>query len=317
MALMGIFGSLISIATTLFIQNPAMPSIPGMRAIMAVTMGGMLCFFLFCAWTVVGLFRMRPWARYSILAIGGLEFCFSALLCGVMILMRNMPTPMPAAAPSPVSLQVVFLGMAAFYAFLALIGAWWLVYFNLKPVRAAFSATAQPVMAPGLSESQTIMAQPQAGTPGWRIVIIVWACLMLLSVLYVPMVFLMHVPLFMFGIILRGTPATVLILVLFAVQIVMGVGLLRKWKGAWYLALAWQVYSVVFFLSFLLPGTLARFTAYQQELMGRWGVSMTSPNANVFVNPMPFMMLGMVLGAGTVIVFTVALFQRREDYLHA
>jgi hypothetical protein len=234
-----------------------------------------------------------------------------------MILMRNMPTPMPAAAPSPVSLQVVFLGMAAFYAFLALIGAWWLVYFNLKPVRAAFSATAQPVMAPGLSESQTIMAQPQAGTPGWRIVIIVWACLMLLSVLYVPMVFLMHVPLFMFGIILRGTPATVLILVLFAVQIVMGVGLLRKWKGAWYLALAWQVYSVVFFLSFLLPGTLARFTAYQQELMGRWGVSMTSPNANVFVNPMPFMMLGMVLGAGTVIVFTVALFQRREDYLHA
>jgi hypothetical protein len=241
MALMGIFGSLISVAATIFMHNPAIPPIPGVRAIMVVMTGGMLCFFLFCAWTVVGLFWMRPWARYSILVIGGLEFCFSLLMCGVMVLLRASPPPMPVAATSsPVSFQAVFLGMAASYGFLSLIGAWWLVYFNLKPVRAAFAGTSPAVIEPGLGESQVLVAQPQAGMPGWRIVIVVWASLMLMSALYVPLVFLMHIPLFVFGFVLRGSAATATLLAMLAVQVWLGFGLLKKWTAAWYLAMAWQ-----------------------------------------------------------------------------
>jgi hypothetical protein len=320
MALMGIFGSLISVAATIFMHNPAIPPIPGVRAIMVVMTGGMLCFFLFCAWTVVGLFWMRPWARYSILVIGGLEFCFSLLMCGVMVLLRASPPPMPVAATSsPVSFQVVFLGMAASYGFLSLIGAWWLVYFNLKPVRAAFAGTSPAVIEPGLGESQVLVAQPQAGMPGWRIVIVVWASLMLMSALYVPLVFLMHIPLFVFGFVLRGSAATATLLAMLAVQVWLGFGLLKKWTAAWYLAMAWQVYTVVCLASLVSPKVFAHFTAYQQELLGSWGVTVTGPNSThmVVMNYRPFLLPSLVLWVGIVAVLTFALFQRREDYLHA
>ena len=320
MALMGIFGSLISVVVTVFAGNPAVPPVPGMRAVMIATTVMMLSFSLFCAWTVVGLFQMRAWARYSILAIGGLEFLFSALMCVVMILVRNAP-PVTAAAPPPVSYRAVFLVMAAFYGGLSLIGAWWLVYFNLAPVRAAFSRS----LPPAATDLEPGLAGPAVGpgvgsgaeTSGWRIVIVVWACLMLLGILYLPFIFAMHLPLFFFGVVVRGNAASTLMLALLAVQFYLGVGLLRKWKPAWYVALAWQVYSVAFLLTFLMPGMWARFSAYQQDLMGRWGVTAASPNGNYFVDPRPFAEMGMVLGLAIVVVLTVALMRRREDYLHA
>ena len=251
MALIGIFISVGSILVKLLMHNPAIPAVPGIKAMMVATTAVLLGFFLFCAWTVVGLFQLRRWARYAILAIGGVEFSFSALMCGTMILMRNMPLPVPATGPSPVSIQAVFLGMGMFYGLLSLIGVWWLAYFNLAAVRSAFShgitlGVATESALPGVEGVQPHeLIQPRC-TPGWRIVIVVWACLMLLSILYLPFIFAMHVPLFFFGMVLRGTVANVLMLILLGIQFYMGVGLLRKWKPAWYLALAWQAYTVVF-----------------------------------------------------------------------
>lgn len=330
MALMGIFGGLISVATSIFIQNsPAIPSVPGMRGIMIVTALLMLCFFLFCGWTVVGLVRMRTWARYSIVVIGGLEFLFCALLSGLMILMRNTPLPVPAGTAAPVNFQSVFLGLGAIYGFLSLIGAWWLVYFNLAPVREAFVAAGQPTAAQAAASApQVIVTQPAAmtaqapaGTPGWRIVIIAWSCLMLISVLYVPLLFFMHLPLFFFGVVFRGTAATALMLVLFGAQFYLGVGLLRKWKAAWYLGLVWQVYTVVYFLTLLLPGVFARFVGYQQEIQGQWLNLMKVPSPGATPDMRPFLMMGMVVGGigavAIVALFTTALVKRREDYLHA
>jgi hypothetical protein len=323
MAGIGILGGLVSTGVAIFMQNPAVPMVPGVRIVMVLTTAMMLCFFLFCGWTVVGLFRMRLWARYSILVIGGLEFCFCALLCGMMLLLRSAPPPM-AVMPAPMSFQAVLLVTAAFYGFLSLIGAWWLVYFNLAPVRAAFAGMPAPVLATAAGEPAVLAAQsqsaaPAAAVPGWRIVIIVWACLMLFSIVGLPMVLVMHMPLFLFGMVFRGTAATALLLALFAVQIFLGVGLLKKWRAAWYVALAWQVYTVAFFLAFLAPGIWAKFMAYEDEIMGRWGVTMATPNRTqmVAMNPRPFMAIGFVFGAAIVVLLTVALFQRREDYLQA
>jgi hypothetical protein len=81
--------------------------------------------------------------------------------------------------------------------------------------------------------------------------------------------------------------------------------------------MAWQVYTIVFFLTFLLPGVWARFMAYQQELMGRWGFTITGPNGTMFVDPRPFVAFGVVMGAAVVAILTIALVRRREDYLHA
>jgi hypothetical protein len=322
MALMGIFGGLVSMGVCLFGQAAlAIHSIASVRAMMEIFAGMMLCFSLFCGWTAVDLFRMRRWARHSILVLGGLEFLFCALLCGVMILVGFKPPPVPEGAASPVSLQAVFIGMAAFYGVLSLIGAWWLVYFNLAPVRTAFAGTGQAAMETEPAASLGVAAQAPAGTPAWRIVIIVWACLMLVSVLYLPVVLFMHLPLFMFGVVFRGTAAAALMLAVVAVQLYLGAGLLRKWKAAWYVALAWQVYTVAVFLSFLLPGVWARLMAYEQEVQGRWGLAFTTSNTTVAIDQRPFMLMGAVVGgifgAAIVALFTVALFKRREDYLGA
>jgi hypothetical protein len=321
-ALMGIFGGLVSMGVSIFMQNnPAIPAVAGMRTVMVLTTGLMLCFFLFCGWTAVDLLRMRRWARYAVLVIGGLEFLFCALLSGMMILIRNTAPAMPQATPTPIGMPAMFIAIGAFYGILSLIGAWWLVYFNLAPVRAAFAGAGQAAMEAGPGASLGVVAQAPDGTPGWRIVIIVWACVMLFSVVGLPMVLAMHLPVFLFGLVLRGAAGTTLMVALYAVMLYMGIGLLKKWRAAWYAALAWQVYTVAVFVSFLLPGVWARFVAYQQELMGHWGFAVTTPDATMAIDARPFMRIGMVIGgivgAAIVAVFTVALFKRREDYLDA
>ncbi len=324
MALAGIFGSLVSVAASLFLRNnPAIPAVPGMRAMMVVSVVVMLCFFLFCAWTVVGLFRMRAWARFAILAIGGLEFFFCALGAGVMILVRNMPQPMPTATPAPIGMPAVFIGIAAFYGLLSLIGAWWLVYFNLAPVREAFRVAgtqgSAAVIAADAGEPArpALVAQALPATSGWRMVIVVWACLMLVGVLFLPVLLVMRLPVFLLGVVFRGNAATGVLLAMVAVQVYLAVGLLRKWRAAWYVGMAWQIYTIVFFLTFLLPSVWARFMAYQEELMGRWGFTITGAGSTMFVAPRPVVAFGLVMGAAVVAILTIALVRRREDYLQA
>jgi hypothetical protein len=93
--------------------------------------------------TVAGLFRLRTWARYSIIAIGTLDFIFFALLCGTMLMARRNPIvigmdahPNPAI---PFPLGAMILALAVIYGVIALVGLWWMVYFNLRQVRLVFA----------------------------------------------------------------------------------------------------------------------------------------------------------------------------------
>jgi hypothetical protein len=321
MALMGAFGSLVSMVVSSLVRNPAGPPVPGLRAVTLLVTAILLCFFLFCLWTVVALFRMRPWARYSILVIGGLEFGFSLLLCAVMILIRKVGPPIPpSAAPPPIAYQTLFLGIAAFYGCLSLIGLWWLIYFNLPSVRAAFTATSLPS---GGRSAEIISGEASAREPvaGWRLVIVVWACLMLAGVLFFPLMLFMHMPLFLFGFVFRGGQATGILLVLVALQLYLGIGLLQKWKPAWFVGLGWQLYTVAIFAAFFVPGVWSRFAAYQQEMMTRWvyptmTVGNTAlPIANAEIYMRPGMILGAVGGVAMVLLFTIALLRRQSDYL--
>ena len=133
-----------SIATLFLTRNPIVPRISSVRIIMAGFDLALLLFLVWCAWTVVGLFRMRSSARYSILAIGALDFLVFALFCATLLFARRSPIiigmdahPNPAM---PFPLGALILALAIIYALFALIGLWWLVYFNLRTVRLAFRA---------------------------------------------------------------------------------------------------------------------------------------------------------------------------------
>ena len=148
LALMAAFG-LLSLAfsiVTLFLARHALaPEIPSVRIILAAVHLLMLAAVFWCFWTVIGLFRLRAWARYSIIVLGILDFLFFAALSAALAWLRGNPfvTAMDARPnPSmPFSPGMLMAGLAAFYGLLALVGVWWVVYFNLSRVRQAFAAS--------------------------------------------------------------------------------------------------------------------------------------------------------------------------------
>lgn len=147
LALLAAFG-LISIAfsaVTLFLTRHAIaPNIAGIRVLIAVVQLLLLAVIFWCFWTVVGLFRFRVWARYSIIVLGILDFIFFAALTAGLAWLHGNPfvtamdaRPNPGMPFSPGSLM---LALSAFYALLAIVGAWWVIYFNLPRVRLAFTS---------------------------------------------------------------------------------------------------------------------------------------------------------------------------------
>lgn len=333
-ALFGILGCLLTLAVTFFLHNPIIQQAPGVRTIVGVLECAMLVFFLWCVWTVVGLFRMKLWARLSIIVIGGIVFVLSALAALGTFLARGFAPPLPAGS-APVNMQAVFIGVALFYFCVSLIGVWWLVYFNLPSVRAAFAPArvlppgpgngfgpgpgSGPQLGPGFGTLPPPGASLSESAPpamsGWRLVIIVWACLLLACVLAVPMILVTPMPYFIAGVVLGGSVGKLVLLLLLSVEIWLGIGLLRKWKAAWYVAVAWQVYSAFYLLTFLLPGVWRRFAVYQEQLAAQFStLPGSAPPASLF-EQRSFFVCAILFGLGIIGVCTTALFRRKADFL--
>ncbi len=314
-ALLGILGETAALGLVFFYHSPLIPNLPFVRPLMVVTNGLLLLFFLYCAWTVVGLFRMRPWARISIAAIGGVVALFS-LTIGLAVLWAGRFTQYLPPGPSSGMAQTVLTAVAVFYFAIALVGIWWLVYFTRGRVRDRFagsrplSADSVAVLPPGAWGSA-----PEAGIPGWRIVILAWACLMLVSAVFLPALLWLRPPMFLFGAILRGGAGMAAFTVIWLAEIYLGVGLLRGWKPAWYLALAFQAYGLLYFASFLVPGVWARYMAYQQALISQWGLPTATPGSPALIGQGPILAVAFVFSAVLVVLITWALIKRREDYL--
>jgi hypothetical protein len=143
MAAFELLSTAFSVVTLFLARHAIAPAIPAVRILLALIHLLMLAFVFWCFWTVVGLFRFRPWARYSVVTIGILDFLFFAALSAGLAWLRGNPfvaamdaRPNPSMTFSPGALM---LGLSAFYALLALIGVWWTVYFNLARVRVAFA----------------------------------------------------------------------------------------------------------------------------------------------------------------------------------
>jgi hypothetical protein len=321
MAGLGILGVSLSLVVFFFMHNPV--NYPGFRVIVILFNLFVLSFFLFSGWTVVGLFRMQPWARVAGIVIGAVVCLFSGGAAIGMLAMRNLvpavPPPPPGETASLLSsLPLIVVGIAVFYVAVALVGLWWAVYFSLPKVRGVFTGPDLMVTYPEIvPRGGSVMIAPAdaGGQSGWRIVIVVWACLVLVGILYVPLVFVMHVPLFLFGKVVSGGAETAFVAVMVALQLALGIGLIRKWKFAWYLALAWQIYAVAYGLSFLIPGMSDKFIAYQTSMMGRWSPPGVEPMIATSIFHGPLLVLGFGLGVVIVILFTIALFKRKDDYL--
>ncbi|MGA3372785.1 MAG: hypothetical protein ABSC48_13595 [Terracidiphilus sp.] len=221
-----------------------------------------LCVFFvaLAAWgilTAVGLIRLRRWARYSMLVIGGISALFGLVsslgtLC-VMLVPLPVPSGMDASQAETVQAmtKVMFGGMAFFYGFVCALGVFWLVYFNRKRVREAFAGTTGEVV-----ESRR------------PFLISVLAVLNLIGAVSCLLMAFLPLPGAIFGWILNGWGKAALYLVFAVLAALVGIGLWQLKQWAWRLALAVQALGVVNTAVYLVnPSLILRYSAEIQQSM--------------------------------------------------
>ena len=142
-------------------HSPIIPRIPSVRIIAGGLDALILALVILGACTVVGLFRLKAWARYSITLLGLLDLLVFALMtAGVLVgRVKSGMATMPIPNNPSLTLGDILLWLAGFYAALALVGVWWMIYFNTGRVRKLFAAP-QTKPAPGDAQSQSFLQSP-------------------------------------------------------------------------------------------------------------------------------------------------------------
>jgi hypothetical protein len=148
-----VFGLLMALAGTLSHEKGSPAAVlPGWIGVIMYELSAL--FLIFAVWgiaTAIGLHRLRNWARFSTIIIGGLMAVFGLLMMlgGLVALVAPQLSAASAAAPHLQSAQLlvrVILGVTELiYAAIAGVGVWWLIYFNRRHVREVF---APPVELP-------------------------------------------------------------------------------------------------------------------------------------------------------------------------
>jgi hypothetical protein len=203
--------------------------------------------------TSVGLFRMRRWARYSVQIIGGTLLVFGIPGMLMMFVLTDAPLPTPAGVdPAQAHAmqfvqKILFIEVELFYAAISAIGIWWLVYFNRKAVREAFT---------GASGSPALSRRP--------ILITILAVLNFTGALMCTLMAMMPIPFGIFGLILHGWPKSFTLLTFAILIAVAGVGLWRLQEWGRRLVIALQCVNFFNFLFFLVRPSVLQH--YQEEV---------------------------------------------------
>jgi hypothetical protein len=172
-------------------------------------------------WTSVGLFRLRPWARISILA------CAAVLAAGsVFCLVITMLVPIPPEFGAS-TVSIFRRTMLTMFGIPLVIAVWWLIQFNTRSTKAAFASSVAGAASP----------RPLS------ITLIAWACIFggVSSVFGI----FTRIPVFLFGAILNGWVAGVIYAVFGALTLFIGKELLELREEGRLLAIGWFGFSLV------------------------------------------------------------------------
>ncbi len=270
-------------------------------------------------WTSIGLFKLKSWARLSILVFSVLLILMSG--CGGLMSLV-VPIPSPPNQPSdPAIASGVRIFMGVFSATLTGLGIWWVVFFNRAKVRQQFvSAVPVPEDGPLLPASYA-MQSPQVVTRTQRVAqrplsftILAW--FLLVGCLFIPLNLWLHTPGVLLTKVLIGWPAAVFYLVHAALQLYIGIGLLRlrpaaRVVGIWYFVFAFAN-AAVFYLT---PGGHARMLTLleRQRSMFPWMQPWQNQSGFAF-DPAPFMVIGMIVGLAWLLVPLYFLVTRKQAF---
>ena len=195
-------------------------------------------------WTAVGLFRLRPWARTSMLIFAGfLGACFAFSLAMIMVL--PLPPQMsPGSARAFRSVVALTLGIPV------AIALWWLILFNTRSTKDAFaspfaeSASARPITVTAIA---------------WMSIIGGVSCLYGI---------LGRLPAFLFGVILNGWMGIVIYVLYAGISLYIGKGLLDLRERARVVAIGWFAFGFVHMsVVTLVPSLRQRMVEIQRTLI--------------------------------------------------
>jgi|SRR5580658_4479823 hypothetical protein len=304
-------------------RSSAFPASPLLFRVFFVALS--LVYLLPAAWgicTGVGLWRLKNWARISMIVFSVLLVLMGGFAGLVSLVMPIPASPNSAVDPSVmVSIRIV---MGIFWLTQLGIGVWWLVFFNRLKVKEQFG---QPTvaMAAGLTSQTAYPVQSvsvgamRPGPAGRPLSITIIAWFLLAGCLFIPLSLVLRGPAILFTKILIGWPAVLLFLAFAVAQLCIGVGLLRLKLAARIAAIVYFAFafanSAVFYFA---PGGHARMLALieWQQSMFPWTRAFQS-QAEFKLDLTPFLSLGAVLGLILIMVPLYFLITRKLAFENA
>jgi hypothetical protein len=272
-------------------------------ALSVLTAGVAVWFIL----TLIGLVRLRSWARYSVLVIAGLMAAFGGMSAVTTIAMPFLISAMPTAANQPPvdahMMRGVFFVIGAVYGLVAALGVVLLVYFNLARTRAVFLGNA-PV---SLEPPNTITGKPRPTA----ITIIAW--IYLVSGPFCLLYLFLPYPAFLFGFVLNGMAARLVYVAFGVLTLAIGYGLYRLHNGARLAVFGLFAFCPLQAIVLCTPWGRSQFHAYMDAFEAHmYGAQPLA--ANPFMSPGPIIFFSILGMAGYGIVLWL-LYRHRDAFV--
>jgi hypothetical protein len=327
-SILSLIGSLFTLAMGLlvlvvlvFVPNGQTSQFPGspatFRALMAAAS---LVYLLPAIWgltTAIGLWRLRNWARISVIVFSVL-LSFMGAVTGLVMLVMPFPS---VPGSDPTAMATVRIVMGGFWLTLMGIGIWWLVFFTRAKVAEQFARPSQ-------ASSRMVSAQETQPTDGripelggvrkttrpLSITIIAW--LLLVGCLFMPLALVFRMPAAIFTSLVAGRTAFLVYVCFIVAQLCIGVGLLRLKPAARTGAIAYFVFgfanTAVFYLA---PGSHARLAALMESERSifPW-MRQLQDQAQYQIDLTPSLILGSLVGLVLIAVQVYFLITRKRAF---
>jgi hypothetical protein len=319
-ALTLLIGILVAVVMA-FVPMPAQSEFPASPMFLkAMVLIGALFYVIPALWGIfasIGLFRLKNWARISMIVFAVLLILMSAF--GELTALLLPAFPVANGPPDASIMNVMRLLLGGFWAVLLGLGIWWLVFFNRAKVKQQFVPLLPAVaLSPSSDPTQDPAASATAVTraPNLPLSFTIIAWLLLVCTLFLPLNLLLHTPAVFLTRIVHGWPAGIYYVVLTALLLYIGVGLLRFQRAARVVAIA---YFLVTFLNsavfYLVPGGRARMQSLveSQQAMFPWMRPRPTP-AGLQFDLTPFMIVGACSGLAVLAVALYFLITRKQAF---
>lgn len=206
--------------------------------------------------TAIGLIQLKNWSRYSTLMFAGF-LVFVGLVSMLVSAVAPFTPPPNQAAQLPPSFAIKVRIFAIAFSFaIAALGGVWLYYFNRRSIRSAFAGE-----------------KLERETDRRPLSVVVLAGLSFLGVRFNLFCIWMGTPAMVLGLLVEGNAARLSFLVLLAISLYLGIGLLRLTPASRKIAIGFYVFGIInIVLAYALPGREQRWAHVLAESNRVWHV---------------------------------------------